>query len=132
MNEDKSKLSIVNETLSQNCSADEDELSSMEEDKSKCAIKKQKYTNNEVIYDVPNYFNAFNVFKCGRKILDRLDVSYERACMAIKSTISDSAHSDSEEQVDAISDSKELVDAISDSNKLVDAVSDAKAYRNYI
>ena len=29
-----------------------------------------------------NYFNAFNVFKCGRKLLDRLDVSYERACMA--------------------------------------------------
>ena len=29
-----------------------------------------------------NYFNAFNVFKCGRKLLDRIGVSYERACMA--------------------------------------------------
>ena len=29
-----------------------------------------------------NYFNAFNIFKCGKKLLDRLDVSYERACMA--------------------------------------------------
>ena len=28
------------------------------------------------------YFNAFNVFECRRNILDRLDVSYERACMA--------------------------------------------------
>ena len=27
------------------------------------------------------YFNAFNLFECGRNILDRLDVSYERACM---------------------------------------------------
>ena len=27
-------------------------------------------------------FNAFNVFRCGRMILERLDVSYERACMA--------------------------------------------------
>ena len=81
---------------------------------------------------MPNYFNAFNVFECGGNVLDRLDVSYERACMSIQSTISDSAHSDSEEQVVAISDSKELVDAISDYNKLVDAVSVAKAYRDYI
>ena len=31
---------------------------------------------------MPNYFNAFNVFECGRELLDRLEVSYERACMA--------------------------------------------------
>ena len=24
----------------------------------------------------------FNIFECGRNILDRLDVTYERACMA--------------------------------------------------
>ena len=29
-----------------------------------------------------NYFNAFKVLKCKRKLLDRLDVSYKRACMA--------------------------------------------------
>ena len=29
-----------------------------------------------------NYFNVFNVFECGRKILDRLDVSYKRVYMA--------------------------------------------------
>ena len=31
---------------------------------------------------MPNYFNAFNIFECGRNVLDRIDVSYERACMA--------------------------------------------------
>ena len=44
----------------------------------------------------------------------------------IQSTISDSAHSDSEEVVDAVSDSEELVYALSDSKELVDAVSDPK------
>ena len=43
---------------------------------------KKKGVKNEVTYDVLNYFNAFNVFKCGGKILDRLYVSYERACIA--------------------------------------------------
>ena len=28
---------------------------------------------------MPSYFN---IFKCGRNILDRLGVTYERACMA--------------------------------------------------
>ena len=79
---------------------DEDKLSSTEEDKPEWAIKKQKYTKNEVTYDVTNYFNAFNIFQCGRNIFDRLDMSYERACMAIQSTISDYAYFDSKEQVD--------------------------------
>ena len=47
--------------------------------KLKCTITKQKGAKNEVTYDVPNYFNVFNVSKCGRKLLDRLDISYERA-----------------------------------------------------
>ena len=45
----------------------------------------------------------------------------------IKSTISNSAHSNSEEQVDAISDSEEQVDTIIDSEELVDAISDPKS-----
>ena len=32
-----------------------------------------------VTYDVPSYFN---VFECRRNILNRLDVTYEQACMA--------------------------------------------------
>ena len=80
--EDKSKGIIVNKTLSRSCSTDKDELCSMKEDKSECTITKQKDAKNEVTYDVPNYFNAFNVFECGRNILDRLDISCERACIA--------------------------------------------------
>ena len=53
----------------------------MEEDKSECVIHKQKGANNKIKYDVPSYFSAFNVFECGRNILDRLNVSYEIACM---------------------------------------------------
>ena len=78
-----SKPVIANKTLSQNCYADEDELSSTEEDKSECTITEQKDAKSEVTYDVPNYFNVFNVFKWGRNLLDRLDVSYERAYRAI-------------------------------------------------
>ena len=41
----------------------------------------KKDANNEVTYDVPNYANAFNVFKRGREILDNLGVSYKRLYM---------------------------------------------------
>ena len=64
--------------------------------------------------------------------MDRLDVSYERSCMAIQSTISDSAYFDSEEQVYTKRKSDELIDTISNSGEWVDAVSEAKAYRDYI
>ena len=127
----KWKRSIINETLSYNWSADEDELSSTEEEKSECAIKKPKYAKDEVPYDVTKYYNAFHEFEYGRNILDRLHVSYERACMMIQSTISDYAYYNSEEQVDAINDSKEWVDIIRDSDKLVDTMSEARAYRDY-
>ena len=75
------------------------------------------------------YVNPFKLFECGRNILDRLDVSYERACIVIQSTISDSAYYDSEEQVDDIRASNKRVDAISNFNKLVDTVSETKLYR---
>ena len=77
--EDESKHSIVKKTLLQNCSANEDTLSSTEEEKPECTIAEQKDVNNEVIYDVSNHFNVFKVFECGRKLLDRFDVSYEIA-----------------------------------------------------
>ena len=80
--EDESKRVIIDKNLSQNCSKKVDRLCSTEEGKSECTITKQKDAKNEVTNDVPNYFNAFNVFKCGRKLLDRLDLSYERAYMA--------------------------------------------------
>ena len=80
--EDKSKGIISNKILSQSCSADEGELICTEEYKLECTITEQKYAKNEVIYDVPNYFNVFNIFECGRNILHGLDMSYERAYMA--------------------------------------------------
>ena len=79
MNKNKSKRSIVNKPLSQNCSADENELCSTKEDESECTNKKQKDVNNEVACDVTNYLNVSNVFECGR---NNPDVSCERACMA--------------------------------------------------
>ena len=42
----------------------------------KCADNEKEYEEYSVTYDVPRYFN---VFERGRKILNRLDVSYERA-----------------------------------------------------
>ena len=76
MNKKKSKRSIVNKPLLQKCSADKNELRSTKEDESECANKKQKYSKNEVIYDVTNYFNVSNVFECGR---NNPDASCERS-----------------------------------------------------
>ena len=85
-----------------------------------------KDASNEVTYDVPNYFNVFNISKGGRKLLNWIDVSYKRVCMKIQSTIINSAHSNSEEQIDAISNSKEHVDAISNSGELFGTVCEGK------
>ena len=52
---------------------------SMEEDKSECVINKQKDAKNEVTYEVTSYLSGF---ECGRNLLDRLDLSYRRVCMA--------------------------------------------------
>ena len=46
--------------------------------------RRKKNAKNEVTYDVLNYFNAFNIFECERKLLDRLDVSYEISYMATR------------------------------------------------
>ena len=57
-NESESKRSIVNEKLSQNCSAKESELCFTKEDESECGNEKQKDAKNEVAYDVTNYINV--------------------------------------------------------------------------
>ena len=95
---DESKLNefLADKTLFHICSADKDESKRiivdkcpMEEDESECVhknINKQKDAKNEteyeessVTHEVPSYFN---IFDCGRNLLNRLDVKYERACMA--------------------------------------------------
>ena len=51
-------------------------------------INKQKDTKNDAEYEessVPDELPIyFNIFKCGRNILNRLDMTYEQACMAIQ------------------------------------------------
>ena len=71
-NKRESKCSIVNNTLSQNNYADVSEYTITEQ-------KYEEYKESAVTKEVPSYFN---IFKCGRNILERLDVTYERACMA--------------------------------------------------
>ena len=90
---DKSKLkqSPVDENVSQICSTEKDELKgiivdkcSTEEEKQECVhinINKQKDAKNEEEYEeysvtdeVPSYFN---IYKCGKNPLNRLDVLYE-------------------------------------------------------
>ena len=80
-NEDESKQSIVNKTLSHKYCADVDKLCSTEKDISECTIteqKEEKYKESKGTKEVPIYFN---IFECGRNILDRLDVTYEQAFM---------------------------------------------------
>ena len=94
--ESKLKKFLVNKTLPQICFTDEDKPKgiiidkySTDEDESECVHKnmnKQKDANNEADYEeslvrveVPSYLN---IFECGENILDRRDVTYERACMA--------------------------------------------------
>ena len=67
-NESKLKRSIINEKLSQKCSAKENELCFPKEDESECANVKQKDEKNEDAYDVKNYLNVSNVFECGRNV----------------------------------------------------------------
>ena len=80
-NKVKSKQSIVNETLSQNYSAEINELCSTEEDKEECTKTDQKYTDTEVTYDVPYNFNVLTIFEC---IRNNPDVSYEWVYRATK------------------------------------------------
>ena len=68
----ESECNIVHETLSQNNSADvpDDVITELNDD----GHKEPSVTEKVTIY--------FNIFKCGRNILDQLDVMYQRAFMA--------------------------------------------------
>ena len=94
---DKSKLEefLVDKTLSQICSIGKDKSKGIivdgcftEEDASECVLKninKQKDVKNETEceeYSVTDEFPSyFNIFECGKDLLNRLDVTYEQACM---------------------------------------------------
>ena len=68
----ESKQNIVNENLSRNNSADLSDYTIME-------LKDKEYKEPSVTKEVTSYFN---IFDCGRNILDRLDVMYQQAFMA--------------------------------------------------
>ena len=57
---------------------------STKEDESEC-VHKQKNANNETEYEefsvTDEVSNYFNIFECSRNVLNRLDVTYEGACM---------------------------------------------------
>ena len=80
------------------CSTDKDESkgiifdeSSTEESEAECVhknVNKEKYANNEAEYEEPSVTHEvpryFNIFECGKNILNRLDVTCEQACMSIQ------------------------------------------------
>ena len=68
----ESKHNIVNKTLSQNNSVDVSEYNITE-------LKDEEHKEISVTKEVKSYFN---IFECGRNILDRIDATYQRAFMA--------------------------------------------------
>ena len=68
----ESECDIVHETLSQNNSADVPDNVITE-------LKDDEHKEPSVTEKVTNYFN---IFECGRNLLDKLDVTYQQAFMA--------------------------------------------------
>ena len=68
----ESERSIVKKTLSQKHSTNVSEYTITE-------LKDKEYKEPSATKEVTHYFN---IFECGRNILDRLDVMYQQAFMA--------------------------------------------------
>ena len=68
----ESERNIVNETLLHNNSANVSGYTITE-------LKDKEYKEPSGTKDVKHYFN---IFECGRNLLDRLDVTYQRAFVA--------------------------------------------------
>ena len=68
----KSERNTVNKTLSQNNYADVSENTITE-------LKDEEHKEPSVTEKVKSYFN---IYECGRNLLERLDVTYKRAFMA--------------------------------------------------
>ena len=71
-NVSKSERNIVNETLSLNNSAHVPENNITE-------LKDEEHKEHSVTEKVKNYFN---IYECGRNLLDRLYVTYQQSFMA--------------------------------------------------
>ena len=72
MDVSESECNIVHKTLSQNNSSDlrTNVITEFRDD----AHREPSVTEKRIIY--------FNIFECGRNLLDQLDVAYQRAFMA--------------------------------------------------
>ena len=68
----ESEHNIINKTLSQKNSMDVPENTIME-------LKDEEHKEPSVTQNVTGHFN---IFECGRNILDQLDVTYQRAFMS--------------------------------------------------
>ena len=68
----ESECNIVHKTLTQNNSVDVPDNFIIE-------LKDEKNNEPSMIGKVKNYFN---IFECGRNLLDQLDVTYQRVFMA--------------------------------------------------
>ena len=71
MDVSKAECNIANETLSQNNSSDVPTNVITE-------LKDDEHKEHSVIEKGTSYFN---IFECGRNLLDQLDVTYQRAFM---------------------------------------------------
>ena len=79
---DESKGIIVKKILQRKANTNQKASSStnvLRRNTNQNALLTKKDAKNEVKNDVLRYFN---IFKCGINLLNRLDVSYERVCMA--------------------------------------------------
>ena len=72
MDVSKSEFNIVHETLLQNNSAEVPDNAITE-------LKYEEHKEPSVTQKVASYFN---IFECGRNLLDKLDVTYQQAFMA--------------------------------------------------
>ena len=68
----ESKRNIVNKTLLQNSYVDVQNNTITE-------LKEEEHKEPSVTKKVKSYFN---IYECGRNLLDRIDVTYQRAFMA--------------------------------------------------
>ena len=76
MDKDESKSTIV-----EKCSSKDNESECVHKhlNKQKVAKNKSEYEESSDTNEVSKYFN---IFECGKNLINRLDMTYEQTCMA--------------------------------------------------
>ena len=85
--EDESKQIIVHKTLSENSSMDVSKsehniITKNPAELSKYTITELKYKDHKKLSATEEVKSYFNIFYCGRNLLDQLEFTYQRAFMA--------------------------------------------------